>query len=115
MVTKFNIGFDEHGVGLHHHMPDEDGVYMKEIRLPAGKELFNHKHTFTHKSILAAGEAIVKVEGKQDCHVTGPVVLTIEKGLQHSVVALTDVTWFCIHASEETDPEKIDHTLVKEE
>jgi hypothetical protein len=114
MVTKFNVDFDEHGVGLYHHMPESDGVYMKEIHLPAGKELFNHKHTFTHKSILAKGEAIVRVEGGEDQRVTGPVVLTITKGLQHSVVAITDVTWFCIHASDESDPEKIDHTLVEE-
>ena len=114
MVTEFNVGFEEHGVGLVHHMPEGDGVYMKEIHIPKGKELFNHKHSFTHKSILASGTGIVRTEGGEESVVIGPAVLTINKGVQHSVVAVTDVIWFCVHATDETDPDKIDHTLVEE-
>lgn len=113
MVSRFNEGFEEHGIKVEHHMPDGDGVYMKRVDIPSGKVLHNHVHTFTHKSILAKGTALVAVDG-QASEVTGPAVLTIEKGVQHSVEALTDITWFCIHASDEQDEEKIDHTLVGE-
>lgn len=113
MVRQFNAGFDEHGVVVTHHMPDADGVYMKEALIPAGKELTAHEHTFTHKSILASGRAVVR-SGGVEALVCGPAVLTIRQGLGHSVRAVTDVVWFCIHASNETDPEMIDHTLVKE-
>jgi quercetin dioxygenase-like cupin family protein len=113
LVTEFNKGFDEAGIQVFHHMPESDGVYMKRIDVPAGVELHNHKHTFTHKSILAQGAARVTADGESKV-VIGPAVMTIEKGVQHKVEALSDIVWFCIHASDETDPEKIDHTLVEE-
>lgn len=112
-MNEFNKGFDETGITVHHHMPESDGVYMKRIDVPVGVELHNHKHTFTHKSILASGMARVTADGESMVY-RGPAVLTIEKGVQHKVVALTDIVWFCVHASDETDPEKIDHTLVEE-
>lgn len=115
MVTEFNVGAEEHGVALLHHMPADDGVYMKEMRVPAGKEIFPHKHSFTHKSLLAAGSAIVRKQGAEELTVTGPYVVTIERGLQHSIVAVTDIVWFCIHSTDEQDQEKIDHTLVGED
>lgn len=113
MVSEFNVGFDEHGVQIVHHMPDEDGVYIKEVRIPAGVELNNHTHTFTHKSILASGRAVVRAGDVEEL-VVAPVVLTIHSGVPHSVRAVVDSVWFCIHATNETDPEKIDHTLVQE-
>lgn len=112
MVTEFNVGFDEHGVVVHHHMPGADGVYAKEVRIPAGVELTNHAHTFTHKSILAAGRALVRAGGVEKPF-EGPVMLTIKQGVEHSVRAITDVTWFCLHATNESDPERIDHTLIE--
>ena len=113
MVNEFNKGFDEAGIEVTHHMPEDDHVYMKRIDVPAGTELHNHKHTFTHKSILALGTARVTADGESQV-INGPAVMTIKKGVQHKVEALSDIVWFCIHASDETDPENIDHTLVEE-
>jgi hypothetical protein len=113
VVTEFNVGFDEHRVRVHHHMPDEDGVYAKEVHIPAGVELKSHAHAFTHKSILASGRAVVRAGGVEQL-VVGPAVLTLKSGVEHSVQAVVDVVWFCIHATNETDPEKIDRTLVQE-
>lgn len=112
MVSEFNVGFDEYGVAVHHHMPGADGIYAKEVHIPAGVELTSHAHTFTHKSILAAGKALVR-SGEAEGLVEGPWVLTIEKGVPHSVRAITNVTWFCLHATNESDPERIDHTLIE--
>ncbi|MFM7009753.1 MAG: hypothetical protein ACKO0Z_10545 [Betaproteobacteria bacterium] len=115
MVTEFNVDAEQHGVDLLHHMPADDGVYMKEIRVPSGKEIFPHLHSFTHKSILATGDAVIRKHGSEDLIVSGPYVVTIERGVQHSVVALTDIVWFCVHATDEQDHKKIDHTLVGED
>jgi quercetin dioxygenase-like cupin family protein len=113
MVTQFNVGFDEAGVHVHHHMPGEDGVYAKEVQIPAGVELKTHAHSFTHKSILAAGRVVVKAGGVSQT-VVAPAVLTLVRGVEHTVAALVDSTWFCIHATDEQDPEKIDQALTKE-
>ena len=112
VVSEFNVGFEEHGVAVHHHMPGGDGIYAKEVTIPAGVELKSHAHTFTHKSILACGKAIVRA-GDAEALVEGPAVLTITQGVPHSVRAITDVTWFCLHATNESDPERIDHTLIE--
>jgi quercetin dioxygenase-like cupin family protein len=108
---EFNQGFEEVGIKLAHHFGDDgSGVYIKETLIPAGTELAMHSHTFTHKSVLCVG--VVRLTAGDDVReVVGPAVLTVKQGTPHRVVALTDCAWLCIHASDETDPERIDHTL----
>lgn len=109
----FNQNFDALGIELTHHMPDDgSGVYIKETRIPAGTALEMHTHTFTHKSVLCCGRVRVTVNGHA-AELTGPAVLTVRRGEQHRVEALTDATWLCVHATDECDPEAIDHTLVE--
>lgn len=113
MVSEFNAGFEEHGIGVSHFMPELDGVYIKAVDIPAGKQLSMHTHTFTHKSVLANGLARLRV-GQDVSVIAGPRVLQIESGKEHSVEAITPCVWLCIHATSETDPDRIDHTLVRE-
>ena len=35
--------------------------------------------------------------------------------MQHEVTSITDAYWVCIHATNEIDPEKIDHSLVDQD
>ena len=109
-MTKFNEGFAEHGIGLSHYF--SSGVYAKQIDIPAGKVLQQHVHSFDHLSILASGTVIVRADGKVN-EFTGTAALTIRAGISHEVQSVTDAVWFCIHATEETDPDKIDHKLVQ--
>lgn len=112
MSEQFNIGIDESGVGIAHHMPDDgSGVYIKETVIPAGARLAMHVHTFTHKSVLCSGRVALVVDGVRR-EVQAPAVLVMKHGSSHEVEALTDAVWLCIHASDELDPERIDHTLV---
>lgn len=89
------------------------GVYSKEVRLPAGYSMGKHTHSHDHLSILGSGTAVLVVDGTPRT-ITGPVCLTIQAGKVHEVYAVTDIVWFCTHATEETNPDKIDHELVKE-
>lgn len=109
-MTTFNQSFDELGIEVEHCMPGEDGVYIKVVRIPANRTLANHIHTFTHKSILVSGSAVVEVDG-EPVQLTGPRVLTIARGVPHQVSAITDVVWYCVHATHEDDPNRIDFTL----
>jgi len=45
---------------------------------------------------------------------TAPACIEIKAGVHHMISALEDVTWFCIHATEETDPLKVDQVLIQE-
>lgn len=113
MVTEFNVGFAEHGIEVEHFMPAADRVYIKKVKIPAGKRLEMHEHTFTHKSVLACGDGWLTVDGEPRL-VHAPAVLQVEAGRAHAFSAVTDCVWLCVHATDETDPERIDHTLIQE-
>lgn len=87
------------------------GAYAKETIIPAGMRLQQHRHAHDHLSILAAGVVDVIVDGKRTRH-NAPACLTIAAGKTHEVVTLTDAVWYCIHATEETDPDKVDAVLI---
>jgi len=111
-MNEFNQGFDAAMVGLIHHMPDDgSGVYIKQTIIPAGVALSMHSHTFTHKSVLCSGVVRLTADGEVR-EMSAPAVLTMTQGVEHQVEALTDAVWLCIHATDELDADRIDHTLV---
>jgi quercetin dioxygenase-like cupin family protein len=98
------------GVGITHHFAG--GVYAKETHIPAGTRLAKHSHpSFDHLSALMLGSVVVDVDGKRRLY-DAPAMLTIKAGKEHEVTAVTDAVWACIHATEETDPEKVDAGLI---
>ena len=112
-MTEFNVGFEDHGVEVKHYFGDDgSGVYIKEVHIPAGKILQMHKHSFTHKSVLVKGSVIISEDGQKK-YVYAPHVLTMDEGVEHEVRSLEDSVWLCIHATDESDESKIDHTLVR--
>lgn len=89
------------------------GVYAKETYIKAGHMLVQHMHEHAHLSVLASGKVELNVDG-QCSDVAAPACLTIEARKHHGIRALTDVVWFCIHATDCTDPDHVDETLVIE-
>jgi hypothetical protein len=63
--------------------------------------------------VLAAGEALVEVNGITKLY-KAPACINIAADAEHTITALEDVVWYCIHATDETDVEKIDKVLIKE-
>lgn len=98
------------GGGITHHFGG--GVYAKQIEIPAHSIIGQHAHKFSHLSILASGRVAV-TNGLEVKEYTGPACLEIKAGIAHSVLALTDCVWFCVHATDETDSAKIDQVLIE--
>ena len=94
---------------INHHF--SAGVYAKETRIPAGHVLVQHKHKFSHLSILASGSIELMVDGERKI-IHAPACLTIVADKHHGVKSLTDVVWYCIHATECTDMDEIDEVLI---
>jgi quercetin dioxygenase-like cupin family protein len=94
---------------INHHF--SAGVYAKETLIPAGQILVQHKHKFDHLSILASGSVELMVDGEKRI-VHAPACLTIEADKHHGVKSLTDVVWYCIHATDCTDTDEIDEVLI---
>lgn len=96
-------------IHVEHHFADK--LYTKTMRLEAGQVIGKHTHSFSHLSILGMGRALVTTPGGA-VEYTAPACITIVANVEHVIQAITDITWFCIHASDETDPEKIDEALI---
>lgn len=100
-------------LGTQHHF--SSGVYAKQMHLPKGYMAISHQHNYDHLSVLASGKVIVKTDDGQQEY-TAPVAITIVKHKNHAITALEDAVWFCIHATDETNTDKIDEvTIMKEE
>jgi quercetin dioxygenase-like cupin family protein len=93
-----------------HHF--SSGVYAKQMFLPKGAVALTHKHKYDHLSILAQGAVVLETpEGRQLYR--APVAVTIRAGVAHGIMALEDSVWFCIHATDETDPAKVDEVVIQ--
>jgi quercetin dioxygenase-like cupin family protein len=99
-----------HGVGVQHYL--EGGMYAKEACIPKGYALVQHKHKFGHLSVLAQGEVLLDIDGVQVKR-TAPCCLHIEAGKHHGILALTDVVWYCIHATDVAEVTDVDDTLIE--
>lgn len=96
-------------ISIIHHFGG--GTYAKETLIPKGVRLTQHVHSYDHLSILAKGDVEVEVDG-QVFGFVAPACITIKAGAQHSVTALTEAVWYCVHSTEETDPLKVDAELM---
>lgn len=102
---------DEQSTRLAHHFAG--GLYAKETAFPSGSILVQHKHNYDHFALLASGSVEVEVDGQRSV-LNAPQLITIRAHHHHGVKALSDVVWFCIHATNETDPEHIDEILIEQ-
>lgn len=98
-------------INTNHHF--NSGVYAREMHLPKGWGAESHKHKFDHMSILASGSIVLTVDGMQSNH-NAPCVLNVEAGKTHSIYAVEDSVWFCIHATEKNDIVAIEKILIEE-
>ena len=97
---------------MKHHF--SAGVYAKEQTLKAGYSVETHAHKYDHLSIMLGGPVRVDCDGEVTEY-AGHACITIRAGVQHKITALGDSVWFCIHATDITDPEKVDETLIVED
>lgn len=75
------------------------GVSVKYTPLKKGLTVIQHKHAYPHLSILVSGIVIVRNDDETfrlDA-TKGPKHCVISAGKYHSVEALTDAVWLCVH------------------
>ena len=95
---------------LHHF---SDGLYAKQMSIPKGAIACQHKHEYDHLSVLAQGKVRVLFDEDKFEVYTAPACINIKKDINHTIMALEDSTWFCIHHTFETDMDNIDNVLIK--
>ena len=107
-----NKGKFECDLGTLHHF--SDGLYAKEMKIPKNYSAGMHSHKYSHLSILAKGQVIVKTDHTEQTY-TAPACIEIKAHIYHGIIALEDSVWFCVHATEESNLSKIDEVLIEKE
>ena len=93
---------------FHHFAP---GVYARELRVPAGSIITGQVHRTEHLNICAIGHLTV-VNGEDKRDIRGPYIFTSPPGTKRAAVVHEDTVWITIHATEETNIEKLESVLV---
>ena len=83
-----------------------EGVYAREITIPAGVILTGEIHKFKQLNILSAGEMSVYTEDgiKRVC---APFTVVSPPGTKRIAYTHTECVWTTIHGTDETDVEVI--------
>lgn len=93
---------------IHHFAP---GVYMREMRVPAGTIVIGHEHKTEHLNVVMSGRAVVMIDGVRH-DVRAPYAVTSKPGTRKIALVLEDMVWATVHATTETDPEKLEAALI---
>lgn len=96
---------------LIHHFAD--GIYARELRLPAGTALTGKVHRTRHINIVSRGRILISAVGEESREVVAPACFVAEPGCRRAGFALEDTVWTTIHATHETDLEKLELQLIE--
>lgn len=95
----------------HHH---SDGIYAREMFIPAGTVIVGKVHKTRHLNILVQGEiSIWTVHGKH--RIKAPCTFESIGGMQKVGYAHTDVVYMTIHPTDETDQDKLEGLFIEAE
>lgn len=90
-----------------------DGLYAREITIPAGTLLTGKIHRTRHLNIVSAGRIAVWSEGEPVRIIEAPFSFVAEPGTRRVGFAYEDTVWTTIHATHETDLAALEAELIE--
>jgi hypothetical protein len=87
------------------------GVYARELFIAAGTLLTGKIHKHEHLCIMSAGDMSVLLEDGIIKRVQAPFTTISPPGTKRIAYAHTDTIWTTVHATKETDLDKLEHLL----
>ncbi len=107
-------GYDPEGKEIckitHYFAP---GVYAREMWMPQGCLITGKIHMTEHLNMLSQGKVSVSNQG-DSITMTAPYTFVSPVGTKRAIYAHEDSTWTTIHATDLTDPEKIEAEIIAE-
>jgi hypothetical protein len=73
-----------------------DGIYVREIFIPAGTYLVGKIHKHEHPNFLLSGTVEVVTEAGRES-LTGPLSIMSPAGTKRALYAVTDLVWVTVH------------------
>jgi hypothetical protein len=93
----------------HHFGP---GVYIREVAIPAGTVVIGHHHKGPCLNMLLKGAMKIRDPDGHPRVIEAPLVFTTGPG-RKVALALSDCVFQNIHATEETDLDKLEQLLIE--
>jgi hypothetical protein len=92
------------------------GVYMRTIFMPVGTFVMGKSHKTEHFNVITTGRCRLMMDGEIS-EVVAPCKFVSKAGVKKILYILEDMTWTTIHATDETDLEKLEaeHVLTDDE
>tara|TARA_R110002072_G_scaffold236793_1_gene394350 strand:- start:8 stop:433 length:426 start_codon:yes stop_codon:yes gene_type:complete len=88
-----------------------DGIYARELFLPAGAMLVGKIHRTTHINIISKGKISVATENGSEI-IEAPATIVSPPGTKRAGYVIEDTVWTTIHGSHETDLEVLEKELI---
>lgn len=93
-----------------HHFAD--GLYAREITIPAGTLLTGKVHRTRHLNIVSAGDISVWTERDGLKRIVAPCTFVSEPGTRRVGYAHTETVWTTLHPTTETNLDQLEVDLI---
>lgn len=91
-----------------------DGVYAREITIPAGVCLVGGKHKTSFFIVISQGECVV-IDNEIETLYTAPCTVISKVGAKRAIMAIEDTVLTTFHPTKETDIDKIESDIIESE
>ena len=89
-----------------------DGLYARELTMPAGLILTSKIHKTNHFAFILKGKAEVIDENSGAELIEAPCMIKTLAGTKRILRILEECTWVTVHATEETDVDIIEEQII---
>lgn len=108
------VAMTEHHIIIEPTHTFAQGLYAREVTLPAGSTAVGYRHTQEHICIISKGRVqVVTEDGTRE--IVAPATMIIPAGRKNCVHAIEETVWTTIHASDAATPDEAFATLVMPE
>jgi len=94
-----------------HHFAD--GLYAREITIPAGTLLTGKIHRTQHLNVISRGRISVWTAGDEVREIVAPFTFVAHPGTRRVGFAHEETVWTTIHATRETDLDRLEAELIQ--
>lgn len=96
-----------------HHFSEH--MYVREFHMPADHFVIGKEHKTRHLNTLVKGRCTVwTVHGRMELDATnGPRTFESMAGVKKVVWAHTDIVWMTMHATDETDQDRLEGEIIR--
>ena len=89
------------------------GVYLREIRMPAGTVVIGKIHRTEHFNVLIQGACLIVHDDGRREELRAPLTFVSKAGVQKVLYILEDMIWQTIHPTTETDFGRLEAELIQ--